>query len=252
MTDLLPVAALTARGITKSFPLDGGAHVDVLRGIDLDVLPGEMVSIVGQSGSGKSTLMYCLAGLERPDSGEIAIGAERIDRASPARLARLRRDRIGFVFQSYNLIPSLTVQENVALPARLARRNRPDTAAALAAVGLNGHARKRPGALSGGQQQRVAIARVLAAEPPIVFADEPTGALDSATGADVLNLLRSYAGADRSVVLVTHDLDAAALADRTIVLRDGQVVEVLHRPTALDILAATRGESVAGPGRGAA
>ncbi|WP_309103380.1 ABC transporter ATP-binding protein [Microbacterium sp.] len=244
MTDLLPGAALTARGITKSFPLDGGARVDVLRGIDLDVLPGEMVSIVGQSGSGKSTLMYCLAGLERPDAGAIAVGGERIDRASPARLARLRRDRIGFVFQSYNLIPSLTVQENVALPARLARRSRPDTAAALAAVGLSGHERKRPGALSGGQQQRVAIARVLAAEPPIVFADEPTGALDSATGADVLNLLRSYAGADRSVVLVTHDLDAAARADRTIVLRDGAIVEILLRPSALDILAATRGESV--------
>lgn len=252
MTDLLPGAALTARGITKSFPLDGGARVDVLRGIDLDVLPGEMVSIVGQSGSGKSTLMYCLAGLERPDAGAIAVGGERIDRASPARLARLRRDRIGFVFQSYNLIPSLTVQENVALPARLARRSRPDTAAALAAVGLSGHERKRPGALSGGQQQRVAIARVLAAKPPIVFADEPTGALDSATGADVLNLLRSYAGGDRSVVLVTHDLDAAARADRTIVLRDGAIVEVLHRPSALEILAATRGESVHDHARGAA
>ena len=239
--------ALSARGVVKTFPLDRGARVDVLRGIDLDVAPGEMVSIVGPSGSGKSTLLYCLAGLEKADAGGIAIGGERVDGASPARLARLRRDRVGFVFQSYNLIPSLSVEENVALPARLARRARPDTARALAAVGLTGHERKRPGALSGGQQQRVAIARVLAADPPIVFADEPTGALDTVTGAAVLDLLRGYAVGDRSVVLVTHDLDAAARADRTIVLRDGAVIAELRRPSAADILNAVHGHGPSAP-----
>ena len=252
MTDLLPGAALSARAVAKSFALEGGARVNVLRGVDIDVAPGEMVSIVGPSGSGKSTLLYCLAGLERADAGAIAIGQERIDRASHTRLARLRRDSVGFVFQSYNLIPSLNVQENVALPSRLARKRRPDTASALAAVGMTGHERKRPGALSGGQQQRVAIARVLAAAPPLVFADEPTGALDTAAGGRVLDLLRQYADGDRSVVLVTHDLDAAARADRTVVLRDGAVVEVLRRPSPAEILAATHEIVGSAAGRDAA
>ena len=229
---------LQAKHLCKSYSLDRRASVTVLRDIDLFVRRGEMVSIVGPSGSGKSTLLYCLAGLERPDSGEIEVCGERIDRASPTRLARLRRDRIGFVFQSYNLIPSLSVRENVLLPARLARHDHPDAAAALAAVGLGDQAGKRPGSLSGGQQQRVAIARVLTAEPQIVFADEPTGALDTTTGGQVLTLLRDYASGERSVVLVTHDLDAAARADRTIVLRDGVIVEELTRTSASEILAA--------------
>lgn len=228
---------LLASGVTKSYPLERGQTVPVLREIDLHVDRGEMVSIVGPSGSGKSTLLYCLAGLERADGGEISLDGERMDTASHGALAHLRRDRLGFVFQSYNLIPSLSVRENVALPARLARRKAPNTSGALAAVGLTEHARKRPGALSGGQQQRVAIARVLAAEPQLVFADEPTGALDTTTGGRVLDLLRGYTTGDRSVVLVTHDLDAAARADRTIVLRDGAVVAELTSPTATDILA---------------
>ncbi|TDP95368.1 putative ABC transport system ATP-binding protein [Leucobacter luti] len=230
-------AVLNARAVTKSYPMGRGQSVPVLRNIDVRVEHGEMVSIVGPSGSGKSTLLYCLAGLENTDSGEINLQGDRVDTASPSQLARMRRDRVGFVFQSYNLIPSLSVRENVALPARLARRSTPDVSGALAAVGLAAHAGKRPGELSGGQQQRVAIARVLAAEPQLVFADEPTGALDTTTGWQVLDLLRGYATDDRSVVLVTHDLDAAARADRTIILRDGMVVAELARPTATDILA---------------
>ncbi|WP_218778529.1 ABC transporter ATP-binding protein [Microbacterium esteraromaticum] len=236
-TFLSTEVVLNARAVTKSYPMGRGQSVPVLRNIDVRVDHGEMVSIVGPSGSGKSTLLYCLAGLEKADSGEISLQGDRVDTASPSQLARMRRDRVGFVFQSYNLIPSLSVRENVALPARLARRSAPDVAGALAAVGLAAHAGKRPGELSGGQQQRVAIARVLAAEPQLVFADEPTGALDTTTGRQVLDLLRGYATDDRSVVLVTHDLDAAARADRTIILRDGLVVAELARTTATDILA---------------
>ncbi|MCE4025055.1 ABC transporter ATP-binding protein [Microbacterium sp. Au-Mic1] len=228
---------LQARNVTKSYQT-GRERTPVLRGIDVDVAAGEMVSIVGASGSGKSTLLYCLAGLEQVEGGEVLLGGVALHTASTARRAQLRRDRIGFVFQAYNLIPSLSVRENVALPARLARRARPDIAGALAAVGLAAQGGMRPGQLSGGQQQRVAVARVLAARPSVLFADEPTGALDTTSGGVVLDLLRGYANGDRSVVLVTHDLDAAARADRTVVLRDGLVVAELIRPTAAQILAA--------------
>ena len=233
---------LQARGVTKSYP-NGRERVPVLRGIDLGVAAGEMVGIVGPSGSGKSTLLYCLAGLEQVEGGEVLLGDVALHSASTAQRARLRRDRMGFVFQAYNLIPSLSVRENVALPARLARRARPDVAGALASVGLAEHGGKRPGQLSGGQQQRVAVARVLAARPSVLFADEPTGALDTTSGGVVLDLLRDYARQDRSVVLVTHDLDAAARADRTIVLRDGLVVAELIRPSAAQILAAQQAAS---------
>lgn len=232
---------LHATGVTKSYPVDRGTTVPVLRGIDVRLEPGEMLSIVGPSGSGKSTLLYCLAGLEAADGGEIFLAGARLAGLPAARLARLRRDTLGFVFQSYNLIPSLTVRENVALPARLAKRRLPDVAGALAQVGLAAHAYKRPGSLSGGEQQRVAIARVLAAGPQLVFADEPTGALDSVTGGQVLDLLRGYASGSRSVVLVTHDLAAAARADRTIVLRDGAVVAELRGASVGEILPAFEG-----------
>ncbi|MBW8763653.1 MAG: ABC transporter ATP-binding protein [Microbacterium sp.] len=237
-TPATAVPLLRAKGISKAYAVGRGPAANVLRDVDVHVARGEMVSIVGPSGSGKSTLMYCLAGLERADAGEIELDSTRIERMPQRRLAKLRRDRIGFVFQSYNLIPSLSAAENVALPARLARRRSPDTAAALTAVGLSGHGSKRPGQLSGGQQQRVAIARVLAAQPEIVFADEPTGALDTATGAQVLDLLRAHASGRNGVILVTHDLEAAARADRTVVLRDGAVVTELLRPSAADILGA--------------
>lgn len=205
----------------------------VLRNISLTVRAGEMVSIVGPSGSGKSTLLYCLSGLEPCSSGTVSILGQDIETLRRGALAALRRDHIGFVFQEYNLIPSLNARENVALPARLSRKHvtRRDINSALIAVGLEDRARHRPNELSGGQQQRVAIARVLAMHPDIVFADEPTGSLDTVSGSKILRLLRDAAFGSRSVVLVTHDLEAAALADRVLVLRDGEIHRELAAPT---------------------
>ncbi|GAB3605685.1 ABC transporter ATP-binding protein [Conyzicola nivalis] len=229
---------LSARDLTKSFATRGAADTPpALRGVSLDVRAGEFVSIVGPSGSGKSTLLYCLSGLELPTSGTVEIGGVDISRLSPNRRATLRRERVGFVFQSYNLIPSLTVRENVALPARLSRRPTDDAAVdgTLARVGLAALAKVYPGTLSGGQQQRVAIARVLATAPDVVFADEPTGALDTAAGSVVLDLLREAAADGHAVVMVTHDLDAAARADRVLVIRDGALHRELARPTSREI-----------------
>ena len=198
------------------------------------VMPGEMVSIVGPSGSGKSTLLYCLSGLESPTSGAISVMGHDLGALTRSQLATLRRDHIGFVFQSFNLIPSLSARQNVSLPARLAKRGLNDERIerALADVGMSAHARKRPGELSGGQQQRIAIARVLAAQPDIVFADEPTGSLDTANGAEALRLLRRVTTATSALVLVTHDLEAAALADRVLVMRDRTIHRELVSPTA--------------------
>lgn len=225
---------LRADQVVKSFPsADGRTVTPVLRGISLTVQPGEMVSIVGPSGSGKSTLLYALSGLEPISSGTVELFGENLTVLSRGRLARLRREKVGFIFQSFNLIPSLTARENVALPARLSRAeaNRSDVEQALTDVGLAERFDYRPSSLSGGQQQRVAIARVLASRPGLVFADEPTGALDTAAGGQVLDLLRSVASGDRSVVMVTHDLDAAARADRVLVLRDGVIHRELVAPT---------------------
>lgn len=233
---------IRAQDLHKTFPGTErkGPRVPVLRGISLDVHAGEMVAVVGPSGSGKSTLLYCLSGLEPCDSGSVRLAGQDIGALGRSALSALRRRHVGFVFQSYNLIPSLTARENVALPARLARRqaSRSDVDAALAEVGLTERARHRPGQLSGGQQQRVAIARVLAMRPDIVFADEPTGSLDTATGAEVLRLLRATAGDGRAVVVVTHDLEAAALADRVLVLRDGLLHSELRHPTPERVLEA--------------
>jgi len=232
---------IRARDLLKSFPAAAGTKgppVPVLRGISLEVHAGEMVSIVGPSGSGKSTLLYCLSGLEPYDSGSVELAGRDLGRLGRGALATLRRNRVGFVFQSYNLIPSLTARENIALPARLARRRvmGADVDRALVDVGLGDRGGHRPGQLSGGQQQRVAIARVLAMRPDIVFADEPTGSLDTATGADVLRLLREAAGDGRSVIVVTHDLEAAALADRVLVLRDGLIHQELRGATPDQVL----------------
>ena len=231
MTSSLIVAA----NLTKSFPGVGraSAPVPVLGGITLRVEPGELVAIVGPSGSGKSTLLYCLAGLEKYSSGSVSVLGRDLSTLGRGALAALRRNHVGFVFQAFNLIPSLSARENVALPARLARRvaNRQTINDALAAVGLTDRAHHKPGELSGGQQQRVAIARVIAMKPDIVFADEPTGALDTATGTEILALLRRAAVGSRSVVMVTHDVEAAALADRVLVLRDGLIHSELHHPT---------------------
>ncbi|MDQ0645739.1 ABC transporter ATP-binding protein [Microbacterium murale] len=225
---------ISAVDVRKTFPGGRGQPpVPVLGGISLDVHAGEMVSVVGPSGSGKSTLLYCLSGLEPFESGSVSLAGQDLGSLRRGALAALRRDRIGFVFQSFNLIPSLSARENVALPARLARRgaSRHDIDAALAAVGLSDRAHHKPGKLSGGQQQRVAIARVLATRPDIVFADEPTGSLDTASGSEVLSLLREAANGGQAVIVVTHDLEAAALADRVLVLRDGVIHNELRRPT---------------------
>ena len=237
-------STVVARKIRKSFSTGrrGRRRVtEVLKGVDLSVEVGEMVSIVGPSGSGKSTLLYCLSGLEAADEGSIEVMGRQVVHARRSVLAKIRSGHVGFVFQSYNLIPSRSVGDNVSLPARLAGRpmSARQTRAALESVGLAGRERDRPGDLSGGEQQRVAIARALVGGADVVFADEPTGALDSQNGREVLRMLRSI-GDDpqRSVVMVTHDLEAASLADRVLVLRDGRVVRELGRSTAAQILEA--------------
>ena len=235
---------IVAQNVKKSFSTGGGRKrrvTEVLRGVSLSLEAGEMVSIVGPSGSGKSTLLYCLSGLEAADSGSIEVMGTQVVRASRNSLFKMRRDHVGFIFQSYNLIPSLSAGENVSLPARLAGRPlaKKQVESVLESVGLRGREKSRPGDLSGGEQQRVAIARVLAARPDVVFADEPTGALDSKNGREVLGMLRKIADDPRrSVVVVTHDLEAASLADRILVLKDGQVVRVMGRSTAAQILEA--------------
>jgi putative ABC transport system ATP-binding protein len=189
-----------------------------------------MLAVVGASGSGKSTLLYALSGLIPPTEGSLSDASQRIDALSASRLARWRRDNVGFIFQNYNLVPYLTVRENVGLSARLAgRAARVDEA--LAAVGLEAYGKVRPDELSGGQQQRVAVARVLASPPAWVFADEPTGALDVAAGGVVLDRLRAVPSNQSAVVLVTHDMRAAARADRALIMRDGVVIDEITHPT---------------------
>jgi putative ABC transport system ATP-binding protein len=236
----MTTSLIVAANLTKSFTGvgRGAAPVPVLGGITLRVEPGELVAIVGPSGSGKSTLLYCLAGLETCSSGSVSLLGRDLSTLGRRALAALRRHHVGFVFQSFNLIPSLSARDNVALPARLARRStgRQVIDDALAAVGLTDRAHHKPGELSGGQQQRVAIARIIAMTPDIVFADEPTGALDTATGTEILKLLRAAAVGSRSVVMVTHDVEAAALADRVLVLRDGLIHRELRHPTPEHVL----------------
>lgn len=236
---------VVARDVRKSFGGKGRrkgvcGSVEVLRGVTLSVGAGEMVAVVGPSGSGKSTLLHCLSGLEDVDAGFVEIAGEGVSGASRSRLSQMRRRHVGFVFQSYNLVPSLSVVENVSLPARLAGRPLAREAlSALARVGLAGRERDRPEELSGGERQRVAIARTLASGADVVFADEPTGALDSSNARSVLDMLREVADDPRrSVVLVTHDLEAAARADRVLVLKDGRVVRELGRSSASNILEA--------------
>ncbi|BBH68626.1 ABC transporter ATP-binding protein [Actinoplanes sp. OR16] len=228
-------ALIEVGNLGKSF-----GDAPVLRDVSLTVDAGEFLAIVGPSGSGKSTLLYCMSGLEPATTGEVRILGTPLGPLGRGRLARLRRDHLGFVFQSYNLIPSLSARDNVALPARLARRriSDADVDRALADVGLAEKAHARPAELSGGQQQRVAIARALALRPDVLFADEPTGALDTAAGNQVLDLLATVVAAGRSVVMVTHDLQAAARADRVLVLRDGAVHRELKHPQAAGIFAA--------------
>lgn len=235
---------INTRGLTKSFPIGKSDSRQILHGIDLTVSPGEFVSVVGPSGSGKSTLVHCISGLEPPTTGEVWLDQTNLGEASATTLARLRRSTIGFIFQSYNLVGSLTALQNVALQARLAGKSRREAQVALESVGLGDRAQAKPSTLSGGEQQRVAIARALAAQPKVLFADEPTGALDTQTGATVLGLLRTLAEKGSAVVTVTHDLEAAATADRVLVLRDGQIHGEYINTTAAELLEAMTHASV--------
>ena len=216
-------AAIEARGVALAF-----GETPALRGADLTVGAGEIVAVMGPSGSGKSTLLHCLAGILVPDAGEVLAGGERIDNLSEARRSELRRDRFGFVFQFGQLVPELTAEENVALPLLLGGlRREPALRRArewFGRLGLDGLERRRSGELSGGQAQRVALARGLVSGPQVLFADEPTGALDSLTGEQVMELLVASARRDgTTVVLVTHEPRVAAYADREVIVRDGKV-----------------------------
>jgi putative ABC transport system ATP-binding protein len=205
----------------------GEAAVDALRGVTLDVPRGQFAAIMGPSGSGKSTLMHVLAGLDQPTTGTVHIAGENITKLNDAQLTKLRRAHIGFVFQAFNLLPTLTAEENILLPLQLAGR-KVDQAwydAVVERVGLAERTKHRPSELSGGQQQRVAVARALVSEPTVLFADEPTGNLDSKSSHEVLELLRDAAVSfGQTTVMVTHDNDAAAAADRLIHIEDGLIV----------------------------
>ncbi|MET9763456.1 ABC transporter ATP-binding protein [Streptomyces sp. NPDC006372] len=219
-----------------------------LDGVTLTFPAGTFTAVMGPSGSGKSTLLQCAAGLDRPTSGSVSVGGTELTGLSERRLTLLRRERVGFVFQAFNLLPSLTAEQNVVLPLRLAGRRVPKARVrqALEQVGLADRARHRPARLSGGQQQRVALARALITRPEVLFADEPTGALDTRTGREVLALLRGLVDQDgQTVVMVTHDPVAAAYADRVVFLVDGRVHGELADPSA-DAVAArmTRLEAV--------
>ncbi|MBV2363381.1 ABC transporter ATP-binding protein [Streptomonospora nanhaiensis] len=233
----------------------GDSRVAALDAITLGVPKGRFTAIMGPSGSGKSTLMHCLAGLDRVTSGRVVLGGTDLTRLNERALTRLRRDRVGFVFQAFNLVPTLTALENITLPADIAGR-RLDRAwldELIDSVGLRDRLRHRPSELSGGQQQRVACARALAARPDVVFADEPTGNLDSRSGREVLGLLRDSARrTGQSVVMVTHDPAAAAYADLVVFLSDGRVAGQLAHPDQNSVLERMKhldpGEDTAGPG----
>jgi putative ABC transport system ATP-binding protein len=230
--------AARAATLSKRYGV-GDAAVAALDNVSVGLVEGEFTAIMGPSGSGKSTLLHLLAGLDRPSSGEVFLGDAELSSLSDKELTLLRRDRIGFIFQSFNLLPTMTAAENIVLPMRIAGR-KPDehwVASIVETVGLTGRLGHRPSQLSGGQQQRVAAARALASKPQIVFADEPTGALDSKSGAELLAFLRkAVTELGQTVVMVTHDPTAASYADRVIFLADGQIVDEMRSPTADEVL----------------
>jgi putative ABC transport system ATP-binding protein len=233
-------AVVEARDITRRYG-EGETAVDALRGVSLDVRRGQLTAVMGPSGSGKSTLMHILAGLDRPTSGVISIDGKDIAKLGDTELTKLRRRHIGFIFQFFNLLPMLSAEENIVLPVELAGA-KPDKGwsdEVIEKVGLSDRRTHRPAELSGGQQQRVAIARALISKPTVVFADEPTGNLDSATSAGILEVLReAVADYGQTTVMVTHDPNAAAIADRVLFLADGSIVKELGRCSAHDILEA--------------
>ncbi|MEV7560064.1 ABC transporter ATP-binding protein [Streptomyces sp. NPDC089795] len=231
--------AIQLKDVTRVFGT-GDRAVTALDRVCLDFPRGTFTAVMGSSGSGKSTLLQCAAGLDRPTSGSVRVGGTELGGLGETRLTLLRRDRIGFVFQAFNLLPALTAEQNVALPLRLAGRRpaKAEVREALARVGLGDRARHRPAQLSGGQQQRVALARALITRPEVLFGDEPTGALDSRTGREVLTLLRSMVDTERqTVVMVTHDPVAASYADRVVFLADGRPNGELRGAPAQDIAA---------------
>jgi putative ABC transport system ATP-binding protein len=236
--DTQPV--VSARDLTRRYG-EGDTAVDALRGVSLDVRKGELTAVMGPSGSGKSTLMHILAGLDRPSSGEVTIAGSKLSTLNDNDLTKLRRRHIGFVFQFFNLLPMLDAEENVVLPLSIAGE-KPDKAwvdQLLDQIGLAQRRSHRPSELSGGQQQRVAIGRALVNKPTIIFADEPTGNLDSKTSGEILELLeRSVRELNQTIVMVTHEPRAAAIADRVLFLDDGVIVREARNISAHDIVAA--------------
>ncbi|GAB3043860.1 ABC transporter ATP-binding protein [Sediminivirga luteola] len=236
----LTAPAVRAVALEKSYG-DGDAAVRPLRGLSIDFDAGRFTAVMGPSGSGKSTLMHVLAGLDAPDAGQAFIGRREITGLPEKQLTRIRRDHIGFIFQAYNLVPSMTAEENILLPGRLggARADRGLFREITGRLGLSARLGHRPFELSGGQQQRVAVARALVSRPDVIFADEPTGNLDQATGAEVLGLLRAAVDEyDQTVIMVTHDVQAASLADRAVLLADGALAGDLQAPDAGRLAAA--------------
>jgi putative ABC transport system ATP-binding protein len=232
-------AVVTAHELRRRYG-EGDTAVDALCGIDVEIATGELTAVMGPSGSGKSTLMHLLAGLDRPTAGTVTIDGTDITRLKDAELTKLRRTNVGFVFQFFNLLPMLNAEENVVLPLAIAGE-KPDKAwleELMSRVGLADRRKHRPAELSGGQQQRVAVARALVTRPAVVFADEPTGNLDSRTGTEILDLL-SEAVADygQTLVMVTHDVRAATIADRIVYLADGRIVKDVGASTAAEVIA---------------
>ena len=232
--------ACGAQNLTKVFGEGGPRPVVAVNNVNLAIEAGSFTAIMGPSGSGKSTLMHCMAGLDRVTSGSVWVGDQDLSRLSERQVTRIRRDRIGFVFQSFNLLPTLTAEQNILLPLELAGR-KPDRGMfreIVGSLGLDERLTHRPSQLSGGQQQRVAIARALVTRPQVIFADEPTGALDSRTGTALLHYLqRCSREQGQTIIMVTHDPKAAGYADRALVLSDGSIVDDVSRPSAEIMLA---------------
>ncbi|REF00993.1 ABC transporter ATP-binding protein [Thermomonospora umbrina] len=242
--------AARALAVSKVYG-SGDARVTALGEVSIGIPRGRFTAIMGPSGSGKSTLMHCMAGLDSIDAGQVFIGDVELNRLDDKRLTRLRRDRVGFIFQAFNLVPTLTALENITLPMDIAGR-KADKAwldRVIDTVGLRPRLGHRPSQLSGGQQQRVACARALASRPEIIFADEPTGNLDSRSGAEVLGFLRdSVREMGRTIVMVTHDPAAAAYADEVVFLGDGRIVDTMAAPTAEKVLERMKGFDLPGVG----